>query len=75
VIALNDLRGRCIVTTWDPDTIAQNVDVLRQIRRDYHGTFALNAWAGRPGHVALDDAVELLDAPIALTRPALGRYA
>lgn len=74
VIALNDLRGRCIMTTWDPDTIAQDVDVLRKIRHDYDGTFALNAWAGRPGHVALGDAVELLDALIPLTRPALGRY-
>lgn len=56
-------------------TIAHDVDVLRQIRRDYDGTFALNAWAGRPGRVALGDAVELLDAPILLTRPALGRCA
>ncbi len=75
VIALATLRGRCIMTTWDPDTIAQDVDVLRQIRREHDGTFALNAWAGRPGHVALGDAVELLGTPIELTRPALGRYA
>ena len=29
VIALADLRGRCIITTWDPDTLTQDVDVLR----------------------------------------------
>lgn len=75
VIALAELRGRCIMTTWDPDTIAQDVDVLRQIRRDHDGTFALNAWAGRPGEVAVGDAVTLLEDPIELTRPALGRYA
>lgn len=75
VIALADLRGRCIIPTWDPDTVAQDVAVLRKIRRDYDGTFALNAWAGQPGHVSLGDPVELLTDPIALTTPATGRYA
>ena len=27
VIALADLRERCILTTWDPDTLEQDVDV------------------------------------------------
>ena len=31
VIALADLRGRCIITTWHPDTVTQDVDVLRHI--------------------------------------------
>jgi MOSC domain-containing protein len=74
VIALAELRRRCIMTTWDPDTIAQDVGVLLKIRRDYDSTFALNAWAGRPGKVALDDAVELLEQPIAVAKPAVGRY-
>ena len=49
VIALADLRGRCIVTTWDPDTLVQDVGVLRRIRAEFGGTLALNAWAGREG--------------------------
>ena len=74
VIALADLRGRCIVTTWHPDTVTQDVGVLRHIRSAFDGTLALNAWAGREGSVALDDRAELLDTPIELTTPAVGRY-
>lgn len=77
VIALADLRGRCIVTTWDPDTITQNVDVLRHIHATFHGTLALNAWAGQEGEVIAQDNVEhlVLEHPIALRTPAAGRFA
>ena len=30
--ALVRLRGRCVMTTFDPDTLAQDMDVLRRIR-------------------------------------------
>jgi len=75
VIALANLRGRCIMTTFDPDTLAQDVDVLRDIRARFGGTLALNAWAGREGHVAVGDRAELLDEPVQLALPALGRFA
>ena len=75
VIALADLRGRCIITTWHPDTVTQDVDVLRHIHTAFDGTLALNAWAGREGRIAIDDPAELLDTPIELTIPAVGRYA
>ena len=75
VIALADLRGRCIITTWHPDTVAQDLDVLRHIHTAFHGTLALNAWAGREGRIAIDDPAELLDTPIAQTVTPVGRYA
>jgi uncharacterized protein YcbX len=75
VIALADLRSRCIMTTFDPDTLAQDVDVLRGIRARFGGTLALNAWAGREGHVAVGDTAELLEQPVELAVPALGRFA
>jgi uncharacterized protein YcbX len=75
VIALADLRERCIITTWDPDGLGQNVDVLRRIRTGFDGTLALNAWAGREGCVAVGDEVRILDGPIALTIPEPGRFA
>jgi len=75
VIALADLRGRCIITTWHPDTLVQDVDVLRRIRRDFDGTLALNAWAGREGHVAVGDQAEILDQRIELGIPEPGRFA
>ena len=75
VIALADLRGRCIITTWDPDTLVQDVDVLRRIRADFDGTLALNAWAGREGQIAVGDEAHILDQPIELAAPKAGRFA
>ena len=74
VIALADLRGRCIVTTWDPDRVVQDVGVLRDIRARFAGTLALNAWAGRPGQVAIGDPVERLDGRLELAVPEAGRF-
>ena len=74
VIALAELRERCITTTWDPDTLVQNVDVLRQIRTKFDGMIALNAWAEREGCVAVGDEVSLLDRPIAVALPEPGRF-
>jgi uncharacterized protein YcbX len=75
VIALADLRGRCIMTTWDPDTLAQDVDVLRDLNARFGGRFALNAWAGRPGRVRVGDPVEAVAEPLALAAAAPGRFA
>jgi uncharacterized protein YcbX len=61
VVGLADLRGRCIMTTWDPDTGEQDVEVLLRIHRRFEGTFALNAWVARPGRVAVGDEAMLLD--------------
>jgi uncharacterized protein YcbX len=74
VIALAGLRGRCIVTTWDPDRIEQDIGVLRDIRARFGGSLALNAWAGRPGEVAVGDAVSRLDQRLELAVPATGRF-
>lgn len=60
VIGLADLRGRCIMTTWDPDTGEQDVGVLLRIRREFGGRVALNAEVARSGRVAVGDGVELL---------------
>ena len=74
-IALADLRGRCIVTTWDPDTLVQDVGVLRRIRAEFGGSLALNAWTARNGHVGVGDAVRALHEPLDLPLPAVGRFA
>jgi uncharacterized protein len=75
VICLADLRGRCVVTTWDPDTVEQDVGVLRGIRARFGGKLALNAWAGRPGEVAVGDPVRLLEERGEVAVPQLGRFA
>jgi uncharacterized protein len=61
LIGIQDLRGRCVVTTIDPDTGAQDVDVLRRIRDDFDGRLALNCWVIAPGTVRVGDLVNVVD--------------
>ena len=63
LIALADLRGRCVMTTYDPDTLAQDPRVLQSIVRRFDGRLALNAAVVRAGHVREGDRVELIEAP------------
>jgi uncharacterized protein YcbX len=74
-IQLATLRRRCVMTTFDPDTLEQDVDVLRRINTAFAGTLALDAWAGRPGVISVGDGARLLEANIELELPGLGRYA
>jgi uncharacterized protein YcbX len=74
VVQLANLRARCIVTTYDPDTGAQDVGVLMDIRRRFDGVLGLNAWVARPGHVEVGDQVELLDAFEGAADPGWGRF-
>jgi len=58
VVALEDLRERCIMTTVDPDTNESDAEVLRDIRRRFAGRLCLNARVVRPATVAVGDPVE-----------------
>ncbi len=62
VIGLDSLRGRCPMTTVDPDTITRDPEVLKDIGRRFGGKLALNAEVLRAGVVRVGDAVELRDA-------------
>src|SRR3984957_17103980 len=59
-IGIQDLRARCIMTTFDPDTLVQDVDVLRSIRDRFDGTLALNCAVLRGGELHVGDSVELV---------------
>ena len=61
-VGLADLRGRCVVTTYDPDTFEQDPGVLRDIVRRFGGRLCLNARILRPGIVEEGDAVLLVTA-------------
>jgi hypothetical protein len=52
---------RCVVTTIDPDTGAQDLDVFRRIRSEFDGKLALDSWVISPGTVRVGDPVELID--------------
>jgi uncharacterized protein YcbX len=60
VIGMEDLRDRCIMTTFDPDTGAQDLDVLRRVQREFNGKLGLNCFVITPGRVSVGDAVKLL---------------
>jgi MOSC domain-containing protein len=54
------LRGRCVMTTYDPDTLVQDRSVLAKIVRDFEGTFALDTSVVKSGMVRVGDEVTLL---------------
>ncbi|MEO5656808.1 MAG: MOSC N-terminal beta barrel domain-containing protein [Nitrospiria bacterium] len=60
IVAIAQLRGRCIMTTFDPDTQEQDLSVLRRIRNEFGGTMALDCHVIQGGHVSLGDSVTLL---------------
>lgn len=55
------LRGRCVMTTYDPDTLEQDLRVLRRIVNEFDGTMALDTAVVQGGHIAVGDRVELLE--------------
>jgi uncharacterized protein YcbX len=60
MVGIDDLRRRCVMTTYDPDTLDQDISVLRDIQRDFGGVLALNCFVVRPARIAVDDLVELV---------------
>ena len=59
LVAARELRGRCVMTTFDPDTQAQDPNVLRRIVREMDGTLALDCSVVRGGTLRVGDPVEL----------------
>ena len=60
IIGFKKLRGRCVMTTYDPDTLEQDPTVLRRIVQEMGGRLALDTYVVRGGRVAVGDSVELL---------------
>jgi hypothetical protein len=49
-----------VVTTIDPDTGAQDLDVHRRIRREFGGVLCLDSWVIQAGMVGVGDTVEVV---------------
>ena len=60
IVRLDSLRGRCHMTTVDPDTLEVDPSVLRDIVQRFDGKLALNADVERPGIVRVGDPVTLV---------------
>jgi hypothetical protein len=63
VIRIRDLRQRCVMTTYDPDTLEQNAGVLRKIVREFGGRIALNCSVEAGGVIEAGQTVEIADSP------------
>jgi len=61
IVQLVKLRERCVMPTYDPDTLEQELGVLRRIVRDFNGVLSLDAFVLRGGRVRVGDSVRLLD--------------
>jgi uncharacterized protein YcbX len=61
LIGILDLRERCVMTTYDPDTQAHDSEVLKRIQREFGGRIALDCWVIRGGRIRIGDAVELAE--------------
>ncbi len=61
LIGIEDLRGRCVMTTFDPDTLEQDRNVLRDIVRRFDGKLALNCWVIQGGEIRVGDKVQLIE--------------
>ena len=60
LIGVQDLRLRCIMTAYDPDTLVQDKEVTRGIYRRFGGKLALNCFVIEGGEITVDDEVQLV---------------
>jgi uncharacterized protein len=60
LIAMQDLRGRCIMTTFDPDSGEQDTGVLRRVQKEFNGRLGLNSSVAVPGTVSVGQPVEFI---------------
>ena len=60
-IDVAQLRGRCVMTTYDPDTLKQDLNVLKRIVKELGGKMALDCAVVSPGVIAEGPEVFLED--------------
>lgn len=57
VIRMQDLRSRCIMTTFDPDSGRQDLSVLGRVQEEFNGRLGLNSYVVARGQVSVGDEV------------------
>jgi MOSC domain-containing protein len=63
LIGVRNRRSRCVMTTFDPDTLEQDPMVLLRVVRSFDGRVALDCWVAEPGVVRVGDEVEVVELP------------
>ena len=61
VIDAAQLRARCVMTTYDPDTLKQDSNILRRIVKELDGTMALDCSVVSGGKIEEGAEVTLLN--------------
>lgn len=61
VIEAVKLRSRCVMTTFDPNTVEQDISVLRRIVEGFGSKMALDCRVIEPGLITVGEPVELLE--------------
>jgi len=60
LIGIQDLRQRCVMTTYDPDTQVQDKTITRGIFRRFGGKLALNCFVIEGGEIVVGEEVRLV---------------
>jgi uncharacterized protein len=60
LIGVQDLRSRCIMTAYDPDTQVRDKTITQGIYKRFEGKLALNCFVIESGEISVGDAVELI---------------
>jgi hypothetical protein len=60
LIGVQDLRLRCIMTSYDPDTLVQDKAITRGIYQRFEGKLALNCFVIEGGEIAVGDDVQFV---------------
>lgn len=63
LIGVRNRRSRCVMTTFDPDTLEQDPMVLLRVVRSFGGRVALDCWVAEPGLARVGDPVEVVELP------------
>ncbi|HRW66971.1 MAG TPA: MOSC N-terminal beta barrel domain-containing protein [Candidatus Competibacter sp.] len=63
LIGIQDLRLRCIMTSYDPDTRVQDKEITRSIYRRFGGKLALDCFVIEGGEITVGDDVQLMRGP------------
>jgi hypothetical protein len=59
LVGVQDLRLRCVMTSFDPDTLAQDKGITRGIYERFEGKLALNCFVIEGGAIAVGNEVRL----------------
>jgi len=59
ILGVHQVRGRCVMTTFDPDTLEQDIGVLQKIYFELDGRTALDCHVVEPGRIRVGDEAEL----------------